>query len=242
MRDCAFFSPSLDPVLNRGEGDKDAVVAPQVPTGRAVGQTVFDHDANRQINHPVGILTARRGQIREVSAKVLATLRTVVLRIRNHEITRTPQVEIPQIMQRPLELLVPIGRVTTPRARLPDVVATVGDDLGLGQVCGGDDPSAWVGSVLTWTTHRVALLAQRFGPELYDKRLLGATRCSRYSLKQTVYYYTFLNDKGETVRPRRPGTLEAITNTRFAHATPLMGTALEVDEDDLDEDGFYPRT
>ena len=59
--------------------------------------------------------------------------------------------------------------------------------------------------------------------------------------KQTVYYYTFINDKGETVRPRRPGTLEAITNTSFARATPLMGTALEVDEDDLDEDGFYPR-
>jgi hypothetical protein len=60
--------------------------------------------------------------------------------------------------------------------------------------------------------------------------------------KHTVYYYTFINDKGETVRPRRPGTLEAITNTSLARATPLMGTALGVDEDDLDEDGFYPRT
>src|SRR5918911_3998210 len=85
-------------------------------------------------------------------------------------------------MQRPLGLLVPIGRVTTTRARLPEVVATVGDELGLWQVCGCGDPGAWVGSVLTWTEHRVALLAQRFGPELYDKRLLGATRCSRYSL------------------------------------------------------------
>src|SRR5215468_11599660 len=85
-------------------------------------------------------------------------------------------------MQRPLVLLVPIGGVTTTRARLPDVVATVGDDLGLGQVCGGCDPGAGVGAVLTWTAHHVALLAQRFGPELYDKRLLGATRCSRYSL------------------------------------------------------------
>jgi hypothetical protein len=60
--------------------------------------------------------------------------------------------------------------------------------------------------------------------------------------KQTVYYYTFLNDKGETVRPRRPGTLEAIMNARLARATPLMGTTLEVDEDDLDEEGVYPRT
>jgi hypothetical protein len=59
--------------------------------------------------------------------------------------------------------------------------------------------------------------------------------------KETVYYYTFINEKGETVRPRRPGTLEAIKNTRLASATPLMTTALEVDEADLDEDGFYPR-
>ena len=58
--------------------------------------------------------------------------------------------------------------------------------------------------------------------------------------KETVYYYTFINDQGETVRPRRPGTLEAITNSSLARATPLMGTALEVDADDLDEDGFYP--
>src|SRR5262249_13200875 len=70
-------------------------------------------------------------------------------------------------MQRPMRLLVPIGRVTTTRARLPDVVATVGDDLGLWQVCGCGDPGAWVGAVLTWTVHRVTLLAQRFGPELY---------------------------------------------------------------------------
>src|SRR5262249_59942037 len=85
-------------------------------------------------------------------------------------------------MERPMRLLVPIGRVTTTRARLPEVVATVGDNLGLWQVCGCGDPGAWVGAVLTWNEHRGALLAQRFGPALYDKRLLGATRCSRYSI------------------------------------------------------------
>src|SRR5215470_18977011 len=87
-------------------------------------------------------------------------------------------------MQHPMRLLVPIGRVPTAWTRLPEVVATVGDDLGLGQVCGCDDPGAWVGAVLPWTKHRVALLAQRFGPALYAKRLLGATRCPRYSLKK----------------------------------------------------------
>jgi hypothetical protein len=98
MRACAFFSPSLDPVLDRGKRDKDAVVSPQVPTRGPVGQAVFDHKPYRQINDAVGVLTARRRQIREVRVKVLATLRTVVLRIGDHKITRTPHVEIPQVM------------------------------------------------------------------------------------------------------------------------------------------------
>src|SRR5215471_5911502 len=182
MRACAFFPPSLDPVLDRGKRDKDAVVAPEVPTRGPVGHAILDHEPHREVHHAMGVLTARWGQIREVGAQVLTTRRTVMLGIGDHEIPRTPQVEIPQVVQRPLVLLVPIGRVTTTWARLPDGVATVGDDLGLWQVCGCGDPGAWVGSILPWTEHRVALLAQRFGPELYNNRLLGTTRCSRYSL------------------------------------------------------------
>jgi len=94
MRACAFFSPRLAPVLDRSTRDKDAVVAPEVPTRGPVGQAVFDHQPYRQINHAVGVLTTGWRQVREGGAKVLATLRTVMLRIRDHEIPRTPQVEI----------------------------------------------------------------------------------------------------------------------------------------------------
>jgi hypothetical protein len=73
---------------------------------------------------------------------------------------------------------------------LPDVVATVRDDLGLRQVCGRRDPFAWVGAVLSWTEHRVALLAQMLGPEIYDKCLLGATRLPRYSLYNREEFLT----------------------------------------------------
>src|SRR5262249_45579869 len=187
MRACAFFSPRLDPVLDRGKRDKDTVVAPEVPAGGTVRQAILDHEPHGEVHHAVGVLTAGWCQIGEVRAQVLATLRTGMLRIGDHKITRTPQIEIPQVVQRPMALLVPIGRVTTTRARLPDVVATVWDELGLGQVCGCGDPDAGVGAVLRWTGHRVALLAQRFGLALYDKCLLGATRCSRYSLIKCGY-------------------------------------------------------
>ena len=78
MRDWAF-SPPASTSLDRGKGDKDAVITPQVPTRRAVGHTVFDHEADRQIDHPVGIMTAGWGQVSEVGAKILATRRTVML-------------------------------------------------------------------------------------------------------------------------------------------------------------------
>ena len=97
MRDCAFFSPSLNPVLDRGKGNEDPMVSPQVLTRRAVGQAVFHDDPHRQIDHPVGIMTTRWRQIREVGVKVLATLRTIMLGIRDDQITRTPQVEIAQV-------------------------------------------------------------------------------------------------------------------------------------------------
>src|SRR5438132_11068379 len=71
------------------------------------------------------LMTAWWGQIREVGVKVLATFRPVMLRIRDDKIPRTPHVEIAQVVQRPMRLLVPIGRVTTTRTRLPRVVATV---------------------------------------------------------------------------------------------------------------------
>jgi hypothetical protein len=59
--------------------------------------------------------------------------------------------------------------------------------------------------------------------------------------KATVYYFTFFDrDKGETVRPRRPGTLEAIEKTGMEDVRALMNTALEVEESALDEEGFYP--
>src|SRR5262245_12822831 len=174
MRACAFFSPSLDPVLDRGKGHEHAVVAPQVPTRWAVGQPVFDHDADRQINHPVGILTARWGQSRKVSAKVLATLRTVMLGIGYQQIARTPHVEIPQVMERPLVLLVPIGLVATPRTRVARVGATGRDDLWRWQVGNRGHPFGGIGAIRPRTEHSCVLRARMWRPALYDKCPSGA--------------------------------------------------------------------
>src|SRR5919197_2704406 len=168
MRPCAFFFPSLDPVLDRGKRDKDAVVAPEVPTRGPVGQAVFDHQPYRQINHAVGVLSAGWCQIREVGVKVLATLRTVVLRIGDDEVAWTPEDEIAQVVQRPLKLLVPIGGVPAAWTRLPLVSATIGDDLWRWQVCNRGNPFGGIGSIRTRTEHGCGLLARILEPVLYD--------------------------------------------------------------------------
>src|SRR5437867_6980867 len=91
MRACAFFSPRLDPVLDRGKGHKHAVVAPQMPAGRTVGHAVLHYEPYRQSDHAMGVVTARWGQIRQVRIEVSATLGAVMRRRGDHEITRTPQ-------------------------------------------------------------------------------------------------------------------------------------------------------
>ena len=150
------------------------MVAPGVPTRGPGGQAVFDHQPYRQIHHAVGILTTRRRQSREVGAKVLAALRTGGLRIGDHESPRTPQVEIPQVVQCPLELFVPIGLVTTMRTRLAWVDAPGRDDFWRWQVGNRRDPFRGIGSIRTRPEQGCVLRARMFGPPLYDKGPLVA--------------------------------------------------------------------
>ena len=150
------------------------MVAPEVPTRGPVGQAVFDHQPYRQIHHAVRVLSAGWRQIREVRVKVLATLRTVVLRIGDDEIAWTPEVEIPQVGQGPLVLLVPLGLVTTTRTRLARVGATGRDDLWRWPVGNRGTPLGGIGAIRPRTEHDCILRARMLRPALYDKRPTGA--------------------------------------------------------------------
>src|SRR5262249_52944043 len=173
-RACALFPPSLYPVLDGGKGDKDAVVTPEVPARRTVGQAVLDHEPDRQSHHAVRVLSAGWRQIREVRVKVLATLRTVMLRIRDDKIPRTPEVEIAQVVQRPLVLLVPISLVPTPRTCLARVGTAGRDDLWRWQVGNGGNPFGGIGSIRPRTKHDGVLRARMLRPALYAKCPSGA--------------------------------------------------------------------
>src|SRR6266540_2299067 len=158
MRAWAFFPPRLDPVLDGSKGHEDPMVSPQVPTRRAIGQAVLDHEPYRQIDHAVGIVTARGRQIREVGVEVLMTFRTVVLRIGDPQVTGTPGVEVASIMQRALLALVAIGLVPTTRTGVLCGVATAVKNLWLGEILRARDAFRGIGLVdagswHTWVLH-----------------------------------------------------------------------------------------
>src|SRR6266478_1023450 len=117
----------------------------------------------------MGGVTTGWCQIGQVRIEVFATLGAVMLRIGDHEITRTPQVEIAQVVQCPMGLLVSIGYMTTTRTHVPFVIAAVGNHLWLGQVGSGGHPFAGIGSIRTRTAHGFVLLVRMLGPALYDK-------------------------------------------------------------------------
>src|SRR4029434_2166975 len=206
MRAWAFFSPRLAPVLERRKRHTNAVVAPQVPTRRTVGHAILHDEPHRQSDDAVGILTTGGRHLRQGSLEVLRTFRTIRLRIRDDEITRTPQVEIPQVIARPLELLVPIGLVTTRRTGLSRVGAIGRDDLWRWQVGHGGHPFGGIGSIRPRTEHGFVLRDHMLGPALYDKCLSGAIPkpgkdaiVSFFDLFVEAYNQGLITDKSLTV-------------------------------------------
>jgi hypothetical protein len=56
---CIFFPSRLDPVLDGGVGDEDAVVTPEKPTGVAVGQAIFGDQTDGPLLDAASVLTVR---------------------------------------------------------------------------------------------------------------------------------------------------------------------------------------
>src|SRR3989442_3948195 len=95
-----FFFPSrLDPVLDGGVGDEDAVVAPQVPTGGLVGQTVLGHQADSQLLNAAGVQAFGQSQVGPIDAEVATAVGAAMLGIGNNQLDRTVRARVAQVVQ-----------------------------------------------------------------------------------------------------------------------------------------------
>src|SRR5215210_126006 len=95
-----FFPPSrLDPVLDGGVGDEDAVVAPQVPAGGLVGQAIFGDETGGPLLDAASVSAVRQSQVGEIGGKATATPEAAVTRERDHRVNGVVGPSIPEVVE-----------------------------------------------------------------------------------------------------------------------------------------------
>jgi hypothetical protein len=161
MRSAAFFPPGLHPVLDGGEGDEDAVVAPEVPTGGLIGETVLDDQSDGQGHDPMGVSGPGRGQVGRIGGKEAAAPGAVVLRVGEPDVAGPPGHRVAQVMQGAGEDPVARAGLTTERAGPMLVVVTARDEFRAWEHLGIRDAQGGVRRVDSRTTHDNALPSQR---------------------------------------------------------------------------------
>src|SRR5947209_3194447 len=100
VRRSAFFPPGLDPVLDRGVGDEDAVVTPEVPSGGAVGEAVLDDQTDSGVDDPAGVVTPGVGQVGYVGVEVASARGAVVSGVEHDEVPRPACERVAEVVER----------------------------------------------------------------------------------------------------------------------------------------------
>ena len=203
-------------MLHRGKGDEDAVGAPQVPTCWAVRHAVLDHGPHRKVDYAVRVVTPRRREIRHVQAEICPALRTIVLRLGDHQVTGTPGIKVTQIMQRALLALIAIGVVPTMRTGVLLCVATTVTKLWLWEILRTRDTFRAIGPVDAGSWHTWIRHANKGGT--------GKIRCQALScLPETRFLYYSISFSGSSrppccLRPRTPSVLSFLNGIELAIA------------------------
>jgi hypothetical protein len=148
--------------LDGGEGDENPMIAPQMPAGCLIRQAILDDEAHGQRNDAMGVMGFGQSLVGHVSVEVFATCAAVMLGVGDMNIPRSPQYEIPDVVQHPLPRAIPIARSAAPRTNPMVEIATSGYDFRLGQIFRFADSFRGVRKVLSGTEHGAALLGQVF--------------------------------------------------------------------------------
>ena len=149
-----FFPPGrLDPVVDGGVGDENAVVAPQVPTGGLVGQAVFGHQTDRHSLDAAGVQAFGQGQVRQIDTEVATAVGAAMLGLGDNQIDRAARAEVAQVEQAARAGSVATRAATAEPATASRLVAASTFDARLGEVLNAGNTLGDVGDVLAWTSH-----------------------------------------------------------------------------------------
>ena len=152
-----FFPAGLNPVLDGGAGDEDPVVAPQVPGGGLVGQTVLDHHADSQVLDAARVLAFGPSQVGQVSREVVVAVAAVMFGEGNQEVDGATGAWVAQVVQGTGIDGVASSTVTTARAATGWVVAAAVFDAWLGKILDGGNTLGNIGDIFAWSEHGCTL-------------------------------------------------------------------------------------
>jgi hypothetical protein len=151
-----LFSPRrLDPVLDGGVGDEDAVVTPQVPTGGLVGQAIFSDQADGPLLDALSVAAIRQSQIGKITGEARAAAEAAMPREGNDQIDGAIGPSIPEVVEGPGAHGVAAGTLATARARSPRAVAAAPLQAWLGQVFDPADAFGDIRNIVPWSSHRM---------------------------------------------------------------------------------------
>src|SRR4030042_4123944 len=149
----AFFPPRLHPVLNRRKRHKDAVVPPEMPTGRTVRQAVLHHQPHGHRPDTVRVVALGRSQVRHVHVEVPLALTAIMLRVPKLKITRSLQNQITEIVEGPLHGPMKIAASTALGARAASIDAAAAYDPGFRQGFNTRDSFGTIRSIFSRSRH-----------------------------------------------------------------------------------------
>jgi hypothetical protein len=119
--------------LDGGEGDEDAVIAPQVPAGGLIGQAVLDDESHRHGNDAMGVARSGSSVFGSVRVEELVASGAVVLRIIEMDVAGSSANQVAQIMQDARVHGLPKGTFATAWTRAVCEIPAAPNDLRLWQ-------------------------------------------------------------------------------------------------------------
>jgi hypothetical protein len=148
-----FFSRRLDPVLDGGVGDEDAMITPEMPTGRSVRQAIFGNKSDGPLLDAAGVQAVGQSQVGNIGSKATATAEAAMTRESDNHIDGPLRPSIAKVMQGARGDGITTGAVATVRAGSCRPVTAAPLDAWLGQVFDASDALGDIRNILTWTSH-----------------------------------------------------------------------------------------
>jgi hypothetical protein len=159
--------------LDGGEGDKNAMIAPQVPAGGLIRQAILHDEPHGQRNNPMGVMGLGQGVVGHVRVEVFPTMRATMLGVDDVDVAWPTGDQVANIVQDSFACSTAETGFTTKGTRAMREVSRAANDLSFGQIFGSRDTFGDVGQILSGARHSKSLLGRLFQPRnLQD--LLGS--------------------------------------------------------------------